>query len=143
MKLVFTYLPYAEVAGLWMGEHQSADGSMGTHGSIFSELDAYLLHIQQLVYEEVHRLVWQTGISYCRTDALELLLMKLFYGEVLVRCIAPCLTSHILVQFLSASFCQTVGQRLYQQSLISICLLAARLMYRCSKESYGIWYPAA
>ncbi len=40
-----------------MCQHHAADGGVRVHGSMFSQRDAYLLHAEQFVQQEIHGLV--------------------------------------------------------------------------------------
>ena len=95
-----------------MSEHQSRHTGMGCHHSAFRESDAHLLHIEELVDEEICTRIRQRRIADGWPDALILLPMLLFDGKMFIGCIAPVGLSYLFVQFLGSSLCQSVAQGL-------------------------------
>ncbi len=62
---------------------------MGRHHSAFRESDAYLLHIEELVDEEIGTGIGQRRIADGWPDALVFLAKLLFDGKMFIGCIAP------------------------------------------------------
>ena len=85
---------------------------MGRHHSAFRESDAHLLHIEELVNEEIRTRIRQRRIANGWSDALIFLPMLLFDGKMFFRYIAPVSLSNLFVQFLGSSLCQSVAQGL-------------------------------
>ena len=73
-----------------MCEYHSADRGMGLHHSVFRECNANLLHVQQVVKDEVDGLVGQGWISYRGAYTLEFLVVQLLDGQMLIGGISPC-----------------------------------------------------
>ena len=68
--------------------------------------------------------------------------MLFLNGELFIRCIPPVLTSHLLMEFFSSGFSQSVSQQLDHHFLIiivtEVCLHPP--VNGCGKESYFIWF---
>ena len=77
LQLVFAYRTDAEIMRLRVADHQTADTGVREHGAMFRKADADGGKVDQTVEIKVEALVWQTGVSYCRTDSL-----KVFCVEV-------------------------------------------------------------
>ena len=95
---------------------------MWTHGTALGETDAYLLHVNQLVEQEVQAGIGQRGVAYGRPYALEVLLVQLFDTQLFVCGIAPVLLAHRFVHAFGSSLGQTVGQQLCHHFLIGVVL---------------------
>ena len=67
-----------------MGKHQSRHTRMWHHHARFGESDAYLLHIDELVDDEIGAGVGQRRIAYGRPDALKRLTQHFIDTEMLI-----------------------------------------------------------
>ena len=111
-ELIFTDFADGEITGLGMSEHQTRDTGMGLHGTTLSETDANLFHVDQIVDDEVETGVGEGGVTYGRTNALELLDEHVGDGEVFVGGIPPKFFTNLFVHTFSGGLSKAVGQEL-------------------------------
>ena len=97
-----------------MCQHQSADRSMGAHGTTLRYLNAHLVEMQNFVEVKDGTLVGEGRIAYGRADADEFLLKEFVHGQLLVFRIAPIGLSDFFVHLFGGGFCKSVRQSLYQ-----------------------------
>src|SRR5690606_25055233 len=71
------------------------------------------------------------GVAWCRANAAILFLNQLFIREGFSRLIAAVFTSHFLMQVFSECFCQSISERLQENSVIIVQLLF---------KSFQMWF---
>ena len=122
-----------------MCEHESRDAGMRRHHSRFGESDACLLHVDELVDEEIGTGIGQRRIADGWPDALVFLAMLLLDGEVFIGCIAPIrsIFSHLFVEFLCRSLSESVGQGLchHVEIVVMAIFVDDGSIHRCAKHS--------
>ena len=120
MELVFADLADGEITGLGMGKHQAGDAGVGFHGTTLRETDADLFHVYEIVEDEVQAGVWQRGITYRRTDALEFFNEHIRDGEVFILRITPIFLPDLFVHTFSSRLCKTVSEELGHHFLVGV-----------------------
>ena len=90
------------------------------HGSVFCEGDADAFQVQQVVEEEIDRLVGQGRIAYGGAYALETFRQQVGDGEGFVGGISPSLAADMPVHLLYGGFGQTVGEGLEKQLPVGV-----------------------